>query len=111
MSRDSNASRSSLAPSASSTSAEPHFEVKLRLPCLTTGSPQAAATNPAAVETLIEPEKSPPVPQLSANRVAGAGKAQLAGIAVVAHHTLLVEPEAVIASADRAGLFVVGEGA
>src|SRR3954471_11247201 len=74
MSRDSSGLRSSRAPSASSTAAEPHFEVKERLPCLTTGSPQAAATNAAAVETLIEPEKSPPVPQLSANRPAGGGK-------------------------------------
>ena len=62
------ASGRAAAPSASSTSAEPHFDVKERLPCLTIGSPQAAATMPAAVETLIDPEKSPPVPQLSANR-------------------------------------------
>src|SRR3954468_21019891 len=64
MSRDSSGVRSSLAPSASSTSAEPHFEVNERLPCLTTGRPHAAATNAAAVDTLIDPEKSPPVPQL-----------------------------------------------
>jgi hypothetical protein len=42
--------------------------VKERLPCLTIGNPQAAARIPAAVETLIEPEQSPPVPQLSAKR-------------------------------------------
>jgi hypothetical protein len=35
---------------------------------LATGRPAAAATKAAAVETLIEPEPSPPVPQLSANR-------------------------------------------
>src|SRR5258705_1380087 len=74
MSRDSSGLRSSLAPSASSTSAEPHLDVNDRLPCLTTGRPQAAATMPAAVETLIDPEKSPPVPQLSANRQDGGGK-------------------------------------
>ena len=44
------------------------FRVNDALPCLTTGSPQAAATKAAAVETLIEPEKSPPVPQLSAKQ-------------------------------------------
>lgn len=51
------------------------------------------------------------MPALGPQTVAGAAKAQLAGIAVVAHQTLLVEPEAVVASADRAGLFVIGEPA
>src|SRR4051794_29391811 len=35
----------------------------LRLPCLATGIPAPASTNAAAVETLSEPEPSPPVPQ------------------------------------------------
>ena len=56
------------APSASSTSADPHCELTLRLPCLATGSPAAAATKALAVETLIIPDPSPPVPQQSANR-------------------------------------------
>ena len=59
---------SSLTPSCSSTSAEPQREVIERLPCLATGRPAAAATKAVAVETLIVPEPSPPVPQLSANR-------------------------------------------
>ena len=50
------------------TSAEPHFELTLRLPCLAIGRPAAAATKAVTVETLIIPEPSPPVPQQSANR-------------------------------------------
>ena len=49
-------------PSASSTSAVPVREDMLRLPCLATGTPQAATTNAAAVETLSVPWPSPPVP-------------------------------------------------
>lgn len=48
------------------------------------------------------------MPALGPTTVAGAQQAQLAGIAVVAGQTLLAEPEAVIAAADRNGLFVVG---
>jgi hypothetical protein len=48
------------------------------------------------------------MPALGPRTVAGAQDAQLAGIAVVAGQTLLAEAEAVIAAADRAGLFVVG---
>lgn len=48
------------------------------------------------------------MPALGPRTVAGAQEAQLAGIAVVAGQTLLAEAEAVIAAADRAGLFVVG---
>jgi DUF1009 family protein len=51
------------------------------------------------------------MPALGPQTIAGAEHAQLAGIAVVAHQTLLAEPEAVVASADRAGLFVVGDPA
>ena len=43
-------------PSASSTSAEPEREVKLRLPCLATGTPAPATTNAAAVEMLSVPD-------------------------------------------------------
>src|SRR5689334_16581107 len=78
MSRDSSGVRSRRAPSASSTSAEPHFDVKDRLPCFTTGKPHAAATTAAAVDTLIDPEKSPPVPQLSANKYVGEGNGRAA---------------------------------
>src|ERR1700749_2901193 len=39
-------------PRASRTSAEPHFEVMPRLPCLATLAPAAAATRAAAVEML-----------------------------------------------------------
>jgi hypothetical protein len=35
---------------------------------LAIGRPEAAAVKATAVETLIEAEPSPPVPQLSANR-------------------------------------------
>src|ERR1700722_11537800 len=54
-------------PNASRTSAEPHFEVTPRLPCLATLTPAAAATNPAAVEMLKVPWPSLPVPQVSTN--------------------------------------------
>jgi len=48
------------------------------------------------------------MPALGPNTVSGAQEAQLAGIAVVAGRTLLAEPEAVLAAADRTGLFVIG---
>ena len=47
---------SAVAPSASSTSADPHLLDTERLPCLATLSPAAAATNPAAVDTLLVPD-------------------------------------------------------
>ncbi len=50
------------APSASSTSALPDFDETLRLPCLATLAPAAAATNIEAVEMLKVCEASPPVP-------------------------------------------------
>src|SRR3989449_1942820 len=52
-------------PSASSTSAEPHFEVNERLPCFATDAPAPAATNAAAVEMLKVETVPPPVPQVS----------------------------------------------
>ena len=56
------------APNASRTSAEPQRELTLRLPCFAIGKPAAAATKAVAVETLIRPDPSPPVPQQSAKR-------------------------------------------
>ena len=52
-------------PSASNTSADPDFEDAARLPCFTTGMPQPATTNAAAVEIFTVPKESPPVPQVS----------------------------------------------
>ena len=40
--------------------------------------------------------------------VEGAAAAKLAGIAIVAGNTLVVDPQAMIAAADAAGLFVAG---
>ncbi len=48
------------------------------------------------------------LPTIGPRTVAGAGAAQLAGIAIVAGNTLVVEPQAMIAAADAAGLFVTG---
>jgi DUF1009 family protein len=48
------------------------------------------------------------MPTLGPQTIAGAEKAQLAGIAVVAGQTLVAEPQAVVTAAERAGLFVVG---
>src|SRR5947208_5513588 len=64
------AGSSSRTPSASSTSAPPTAPETARLPCLATGTPAAAATRPAAVETLSVAAPSPPVPQVS---IASAG--------------------------------------
>ena len=52
-------------PSASSTSAEPAWDVIARLPCFATGIPAAATTSAAVVEMLNVPEPSPPVPTTS----------------------------------------------
>jgi DUF1009 family protein len=48
------------------------------------------------------------LPTLGPRTVEGAVKAKLAGIAVMAGNTLVVEPQVMIASADAAGLFVTG---
>jgi hypothetical protein len=53
------------APRASITSAEPHLELMLRLPCLATRTPAPAVTNAVAVEMLKVPLASPPVPLVS----------------------------------------------
>ena len=52
-------------PRASSTSAEPAFEVIARLPCFATGTPAPATTSAAVVEMLSVPLPSPPVPTTS----------------------------------------------
>ena len=44
---------------------EPDDELAARLPCLTTGTPDAAATTAAIVETFTVPNRSPPVPTMS----------------------------------------------
>jgi UDP-2,3-diacylglucosamine hydrolase len=48
------------------------------------------------------------LPTIGPRTVEGVAAAGLAGIAVAAGHTLLAEPEQMIAAADRAGLFVTG---
>src|ERR687890_2025909 len=53
------------APRASRTSAEPAWLVAARLPCLAITTPAPRATNAAAVEILMVPFASPPVPQVS----------------------------------------------
>ena len=54
-------------PRASTTSADPHFELMLRLPCLATRTPAPATTKAVAVEMLKVPLASPPVPLVSTN--------------------------------------------
>jgi len=51
------------------------------------------------------------LPTVGARTVAGARDAALAGIAVTAGNTQVVDPQAVIAAADAAGLFVTGVAA
>ena len=67
-------------PSASSTSALPQVPLAERLPCLATGTPQAATTNDATVEMLKVPAPSPPVPQVSTAPcdVSGTARARIA---------------------------------
>ena len=52
-------------PSAASTSDDPDDELAARLPCLITGTPDAAATTDAIVDTFTVPNRSPPVPTMS----------------------------------------------
>ena len=47
------------------TSCAPACDVSARLPCLGTATPAAATMNAAMVDTLIDREPSPPVPQVS----------------------------------------------
>src|SRR6266403_3496398 len=48
------------------------------------------------------------LPTMGPRTVEGAAAAQLAGIAIVAGNTIVVEPQAVVEAADAAGLFVTG---
>jgi DUF1009 family protein len=48
------------------------------------------------------------LPTVGARTVEGAAKAGLAGIAVIAGHTIAAEAQAMIEAADRAGLFIQG---
>ena len=48
------------------------------------------------------------LPTIGPRTIEGATKAGLAGIAIVAGNTIVVEPQAVIGTADAAGLFVTG---
>ena len=48
------------------------------------------------------------LPTMGPRTVEGAAAAKLAGIAIVAGNTIVVEPQAVIGTADAAGLFVTG---
>lgn len=48
------------------------------------------------------------LPTVGPRTVEGAAAAQLAGIAIVAGHTMIADPEAVIEAADARGLFVTG---
>jgi UDP-2,3-diacylglucosamine hydrolase len=48
------------------------------------------------------------LPTMGPRTVEGAAAAQLAGIAIVAGNTIVVEPQAMIESADAAGIFVTG---
>ena len=48
------------------------------------------------------------LPTMGPRTVEGAVLAQLAGIAIVAGNTIVVEPQTMIETADAAGLFVTG---
>jgi UDP-2,3-diacylglucosamine hydrolase len=48
------------------------------------------------------------LPTIGPRTVEGAVKAELAGIAVAAGNTIVAEPQAMIETADAAGLFVTG---
>ena len=48
------------------------------------------------------------LPSIGPQTVEGAARAGLAGIAVMAGSSIVAEPQALVAAADRAGLFVVG---
>ena len=48
------------------------------------------------------------LPTVGPRTIAGAVKAGLAGVAVVAGNTIVAEPQAMIVAADKAGLFIAG---
>jgi UDP-2,3-diacylglucosamine hydrolase len=51
------------------------------------------------------------LPTIGPRTIEGAAKARLAGVAIVAGNTIVVEPQAMIGVADAAGLFVTGVSA
>ena len=51
------------------------------------------------------------LPAVGPRTVEGAATAKLAGIAVIAGNTIVAEPQAMIAAADKASLFIVGAAA
>jgi DUF1009 family protein len=74
---------------------------------------QGRIRSPAGRGVLVKAPKSGQdlrfdLPTIGPRTVEGAAGAGLAGIVVSAGHTLLAEPEATIAAADRAGLFIAG---
>ncbi len=73
--------RSILTPSDDKTSAAPERDDSARLPCLATGMPAPATMNDAQVETLTEPEPSPPVPTMSTASSGAVTRSILARIA------------------------------
>ena len=48
------------------------------------------------------------LPTIGPRTIEGAAKARLAGVAIVAGNTIVVEPQTMIEAADAAGLFVTG---
>src|SRR5579883_2979637 len=76
--------RPTFTPSIASVSAAPDRDDKARLPCLATGTPQAATIKAARVETLYEPELSPPVPTTSTASSGASTRSILARIASTA---------------------------
>jgi DUF1009 family protein len=48
------------------------------------------------------------LPTIGPRTIEGAAAAKLAGVAVVAGNTMVAEPQAMIAAADKAALFVTG---
>ena len=48
------------------------------------------------------------LPTIGPRTIEGATKARLAGVAIVAGNTIVVEPQSMIEAADTAGLFVTG---
>ncbi len=48
------------------------------------------------------------LPTFGPKTIEGIAAAQLAGVAVVAGHTLLAEPQLAVAVANKAGVFVTG---
>ncbi len=69
-----------------------------RLPCLATGTPQAATTNEATVEMLNVPAPSPPVPQVSTAPCEASGTARARMARAKPTTSSSVSPRAAIAA-------------